>query len=153
MKYLALLLLPLVSNAYHLQVIYSGVKDPDKAIPFLENKESYAERDLSTLCALYIMKKAFIKAGKTCDRAVEEEGSFTAYNNRGVLRAKLGDITGALEDFGLVRVHPDFMNEYVNNLSSKDVRVIASNNYSVMQKFKKKRPQVELPKAEVEEIQ
>jgi len=55
--------------------------------------------ELSTLCGLYVLTKQLADAYDTCNAAVATDRSDTAYNNRGVLRVHMKNISGALNDF------------------------------------------------------
>ncbi len=148
-KLLILLLtlaLPSISNAeiYDFKVVYAEVPgteeiragNHDAAIKILESRAKdannyYVADELSTLCALYVVNGKLAAAHKTCHVAVETDQSHAAYNNRGVLRAHLGDVAGAMEDFERARVLPDNRQRYVEELMKGDARLIASNNYAV----------------------
>jgi hypothetical protein len=81
-------------------------------------------------------------ARKMCQFAVETEQSEVAYNNRGVLRAHLGDATGALEDFERAKGLPGEQQSYIEDLESADTHLIASSNYSVGIRFSVRRAQI-----------
>jgi tetratricopeptide (TPR) repeat protein len=153
---LATLALPNISSAetFDFKVVYAEVPgineivagDADAAIEILEARSKdptrfYIPDELSTLCALYIMKGRLPDARKTCDTAVETDRSHTAYNNRGVLRVHLGDSAGAIKDFARVRVLPDNQQRYIEELKKRDARLVASGNYAVAQKLSAKRMQ------------
>ena len=142
--------LPVTSNAetYNFRVVYAEVPgfkeilagNRTAAIEVLESraKDSKAYHlpdELATLCALYVVSGKFAVAHDTCNRAVETDHSYTAYNNRGVLRAHLGDAAGALEDFEHARVLPKQQKRYIQELMKRDARLIATNNYSVARKL------------------
>jgi tetratricopeptide (TPR) repeat protein len=151
---LATIALPATSNAetYNFKVVYAEVPgirevvagDRDAAIEILESrakdsKKYYLADELATLCALYVVSGKFAIAHKACNQAVETDQSYTAYNNRGVLRAHLGDAAGALEDFEHARVLPQNQKRYVQELMSRDARLIATNNYATARKLAAKR--------------
>ena len=151
---LATMALPTLSNAesFNFRVVYAEVPGINKvvagdhaaAIEILESRtkdaNAYYLRDqLATLCALYVVSGKFAVAHETCNKAVETDRSHTAYNNRGVLRAHLGDAAGALEDFERARVLPKQQKHYIQELMNRDPRLIATNNYAVAKKLSAKR--------------
>jgi tetratricopeptide (TPR) repeat protein len=151
---LAILALPATSNAetYNFRVVYAEVPGVNEilagnhaaAIEILESRaqdtEAYHPADeTATLCALYIVSGKLTVAAGTCNKAVETDQSHTAYNNRGVLRAHLGDTTGALEDFERARVLPQNQKQYIQELMLRDARLIATNNYATAKKLVAKR--------------
>ncbi len=151
---LATMALPTTSNAesYNFRVVYAEVPgvnevlagDHDAAIEILEtrakdSKKYYLSNETATLCALYVISKRLATASETCNKAVEIDRSHTAYNNRGVLRAHLGDATGALEDFEQARILPKNHKRYVQELMQHDPRLIATGNYATAQKLVAKR--------------
>lgn len=153
---LAVLALPAVSNAqtYDFKVVYAEVPGINEiaagnhaaATEILEKRSRtddkyYLADELSTLCALYIVQRKLKEARKACDDAVETDRSYTAYNNRGVLRVHLGDPAGAIQDFELARVQPQNQKRYVEDLMKRDARLIATSNYAVAQKMASKREQ------------
>ena len=152
----AILAMPAMSNAqtYDFKVVYAEVPGINEiadgnhaaATEILEERAKtddkyYLADELSTLCALYIVQRKLQKAQKTCDDAVETDRSYTAYNNRGVLRVHLGDPTGAIQDFELARVQPQNQKRYVEELMKRDARLIATSNYAVAKKMATKRQQ------------
>jgi hypothetical protein len=154
---LATFALPTISNAetYNFRVIFAEVPaseairagDADAAIEILENRvmdaaTQYVADERATLCALYIVKRMLAPARKMCQFAVETEQSEVAYNNRGVLRAHLGDATGALEDFERAKGLPGEQQSYIEDLESADTHLIASSNYSVGIRFSVRRAQI-----------
>lgn len=55
---------------------------------------------LDNLCVVYAMKLEYDKAMRYCNEAMwYASASATALNNRGVLRAVMGDLHGAVQDF------------------------------------------------------
>jgi len=151
---LVTLALPIVSIAepYGLQlavVEVPGTEDYaagnlDAAIELLESRENMADDhyiglELATLCALYILKGNLDAARETCSAAVKIDQSGYAYNNRGVLRAQLGDTVGALEDFDRVRVLPDDQPRYVEDSKESKARFIASRNFAVTTEIMERR--------------
>lgn len=143
---LATLALPILSNAeiYDFKVVYAevpGTKEilagnHDLAIEILASRAKdannhYVADELATLCALYVVKGKLAAAHKTCHAAVETDQSDAAYNNRGVLRAHLGDVAGAMKDFARARVLPENKQRYVEELMRGNARLIASSNYAV----------------------
>ena len=153
---LTTLTLPSMSNAetYDFKVVYAEVPgineivagNSEAAIDILETRAKDPDRyyipdELSTLCALYIMKGRLPDARKTCDNAVETDRSHTAYNNRGVLRVHLGDSAGAMQDFARIRVLPDNQQHYIEELKKRDARLVATGNYATVKKLSAKRSQ------------
>jgi len=143
------------SNAetYNFKVVFAaevpgsteiGVENYDAAIEILESRAKdsnkfYVADELATLCALYVVKRRLETARKTCHNAVETDQSHLAYNNRGVLRAHLGDAAGAVRDFERARVLPDDRQRYIKELMRGDARLIASGNYAVAVKYAERR--------------
>ncbi len=116
----------------------------DTAIELLESRENMADDDyvgleLATLCAFYILKGNLDVARETCSAAVKIDQSGYAYNNRGVLRAQLGDTVGALEDFDRVRVLPDDQPRYIKQSKESNARFIASRNFAVTTEIMERR--------------
>ncbi len=147
---LAAFALPAISNAgnYKFELIYAEVPGSaeiltgnlDAAIETLENRSQDADKhyvadQLSTLCALYIVKGKLSAASVTCNDAVDTDGSNAAYNNRGVFRTQLGDTSGAMEDFAHARNLPDSQPRYIEELMSGDAKLIASSNYVVAKRY------------------
>lgn len=142
---LATFALPTVCNAeaYNFKVVFANVPgsaeiragDYDAAIEILEGRakdpdRQYIADELATLCALYVVKHRLEAARTTCHNAVETDQSHVAYNNRGVLRAHLGDAAGAVRDFKRARVAPADRQRYIQELMRGDARLIASGNYA-----------------------
>jgi len=71
----------------------------------------------------------------TCNEAVETDGSATAYNNRGVFRAHIGNAEGAIEDFNRARVLPANLQRYITERMRGDARLTAGNNYAMTSKY------------------
>lgn len=153
---LTILLAPAVSSAqsYDFKVVYAEVPgineivagNHDAAIDILENRAKsddkyYLADELATLCALYVVRGKLAEARKTCDTAVETDGTHTAYNNRGVMRVHLGDPTGAIQDFERARVLPQNQKRYIEDLMQRDARLIATSNYAVAKRLTAKREQ------------
>ena len=151
---LATLAWPTMSNAetYNFKVVYANVPGTEEirtgnheaAIEILESRAQdadnhYVADELATLCALYIVKGKLAVARKTCHVAVETDQSHAAYNNRGVLRAHLGDVAGAMGDFERARVLPDNQKRYIEELIGGDARLIASSNYAVATDYTERR--------------
>ena len=116
----------------------------DKAIRRLEKRRADPgvaplEDELATLCGTYIISGRWRDAGDVCDRAVEADRSHIAYNNRGVLRAQMGDIEGALRDFSRLRVPDEAMAAYVEALKRDNVRLIATNNFELTRALQARR--------------
>ncbi len=141
-----------IADPYELQVVVAnspGSEDYvagnlDAAIELLESREKMADNlyvgeELATLCAFYILKDNLAAARETCSAAVEIDQSGFAYNNRGVLRAKLGNTVGALEDFDRVRILPDDQPRYIEQLKEDNARFIASRNFVLATEFVERR--------------
>ena len=116
----------------------------DAAIEVLESSENMADDyyvglELATLCAFYILKVNLDAARETCSAAVKIDQSGYAYNNRGVLRAQLGDTVGALEDFDRVRVLADDQPRYIEQSEESHARFIASRNFAVTTEIMERR--------------
>lgn len=152
----AILALPAMSYAqtYDFKVVYAEVPgineivagNHDEAIQILENrakseKKYYLADELATLCALYVVRGKLAVAREVCDDAVATDRSYTAYNNRGVLRVHLGDPTGAIQDFERARVLPQNQERYIEDLMKRDARLIATSNYAVAKRLATKRKQ------------
>jgi tetratricopeptide (TPR) repeat protein len=106
----------------------------ERGIEILEEQLKTADENSSdiwaTLCATYIIELSLDKAEPACNKAVATGPTFAALNNRGVLRAYLGDYSGAHDDFDLAR--PLQLEAYLAELMSKDVRVVAADNYRLI---------------------
>ena len=137
-----------IAEPYEFKLVYAQVPGIEKAVAgdidaAIADLESRA-RDLinndmpdepATLCALYVVSGRLEAGRKICDTAVETDESDAAYNNRGVLRARLGDAAGAMEDFERARVLPDNQQRYIEELMRNDTRLIATSNYAVVTKY------------------
>lgn len=88
---------------------------------------------LATLCGVYVMTLSLDEAASTCDEAVNEWPGETAFNNRGVYRAFTGDFAGARDDFN--RARPSRMDEYLEELRTKDVGLIADGNHGLLEEL------------------
>lgn len=147
---LATFVLPAASNAqsYKFEVVYAEVagsseiraRNPDAAIEILERRAQEADKhyvagELATLCGLYIVKGRLSAASVTCQEAVETDRSALAYNNRGVFRVRLGDASGALEDFARARNLPDNQQRYIEEFVKGDAQFVASNNYVLAKRY------------------
>ncbi len=141
-----------MAETWEFKVLYADVPGVEKAlagnldaaIEILESRATnidnhYVADEQATLCALYVAKGKLDAARKTCNAAVEIEQSDIAYNNRGVLRARLGDTAGALEDFDRARVRPDDWRRYIEELHRGNARLMASRNFAVATKYIEKR--------------
>ena len=100
----------------------------------LEDDRKQPRSDVyATLCATYIVSNSLVEAQHACTRAVELGSTYPALNNRGVYRAFTGDLAGARDDFE--RARPRQLDAYIEELTSKDVRVIAAGNYQLINKL------------------
>ena len=108
--------------------------DVERGIEILEEQLKATDENSSdiwaTLCATYIIQLSLDDAEPACDKAVETGPTYAALNNRGVLRAYLGDYSGAHDDFD--RARPLQLEAYLAELMSKDVRVVAADNYRLI---------------------
>lgn len=105
------------------------------SIDVLEQKLAQADVQdegyiLANLCGAHIIDSSLVKASAVCDEAVNRFPGETAFNNRGVLRAFTGDFNGAKKDFD--RARPEQLQEYLEQLRTKDVGLIADANYGLM---------------------
>lgn len=125
------------------RVVYADVPGVDqleagnveRGIEILEGQLKNAGKSDSsdiwaTLCATYIIELSLNQAERACTIAVETGPTFAALNNRGVLRAYRGDFDGARDDFD--RARPLQLEAYLQELMSKDVRVVAADNYRLI---------------------
>ncbi len=109
----------------------------------LEQIEPASSGDiLATLCAAYIVNVSLYKAERVCNKAVEIDPTETAYNNRGVIRAFNGDFSGAREDFD--RARPRQLDAYLEELKTKDVRLMAHDNYHLIEELSAKHTPAEV---------
>ena len=60
-----------------------------------------------------------------------------AYNNRGILRAREGDLTGAREDFE--RVRPRQLDVYLEELWVTDIPLMGEHNFDLVDELLSKR--------------
>ena len=134
---------PSFADVFHLQlalVDLPGVEDIEPSniqagIEVLEEQLEHAEKGSSgriwaTLCALYIVNDSLDQAERACTNAIEIEPTYSAYNNRGVLRVRTGDLFGAREDFEHVR--PLDMEAYMDELKRTSPRLVAASNFDVI---------------------
>ncbi len=108
--------------------IQAGIKVLEDQLKQVEQGNS--GDTLATLCAAYIVNVSLDKAESACNKAVEVDPSKTAYNNRGVFRAFTGDFSGAREDFERVRPHQ--LEAYMDELRTKDVGLVAADNFRLI---------------------
>jgi tetratricopeptide (TPR) repeat protein len=107
----------------------------ERGIEILEEQLKTTDEESSsdiwaTLCATYIIELSLDKAEPACNKAVATGPTYAALNNRGVLRAYQGDYSGAHDDFD--RARPLQLEAYLAELMSKDVRVVAADNYRLI---------------------
>ena len=139
-------------ETFEFKVVYAHVPgiekvlagDLDAAIAVLEARAKKADREyvldeFATLCALYVVTGQLETAATTCNAAIEVDRSDAAYNNRGVLRAHKGDVSGALEDFARVRILPQDKERYVEELKRRNARLMASRNFDVATEYIERR--------------
>lgn len=97
----------------------------------LDQAEKGSESDIwATLCAAHIITLSLDRAKRPCNKAVETGPSYAALNNRGVFRAYRGDFPGVREDFD--RARPLQLEAYLEEMATKDVRVVADNNFHLI---------------------
>jgi len=97
----------------------------------LKQEETGNDSDIwATLCAAHIVTLSLDRAERACNKAVETGPTYAALNNRGVFRAYRGDFPGAREDFD--RARPLELEAYLEELTTKDVRVVADNNFHLI---------------------
>lgn len=85
---------------------------------------------LATLCGAYVLNQELAKAEETCADAVERFPGNTVFNNRGVLRAFRGDLSGARRDFD--RARPSSMEAYMKLLGTRDIGLVATGNHELL---------------------
>jgi len=125
-----------------LELIQAGRHD--EAIDFIESRlaaeQAHGERDaIATLCGAYVIVGRLREALPVCDRAVAEDASDVAFNNRGVLRAHLGDVEGALDDFRRAHVPHAEMAAFLARLRKGSVRLMATDNLALAEELRAKR--------------
>ena len=91
----------------------------------------------STLCAAYIINISLAQAERACNKAVEIDATYHALNNRGVFRVYQGDLIRAREDFK--HVLPLNMQTYMDRLKATNVRLVAANNFDLVNQLLVKR--------------
>ncbi len=120
--------------------IQAGIKVLEEQ---LEQIEVASSGDiLATLCAAYIVNVSLEKAERACNNAVEIDPTETAYNNRGVYRAFTGDLSGAREDFE--RARPPQLDAYLEELKTKDVGLMAVDNFYLIEELSAKHTAAEI---------
>ena len=120
--------------------LQAGIKELEHQLA-RTNLESSGDL-LATLCAAYIVDSSLDKAMRVCDKAVEINPTWTAYNNRGVFRAHMGNLSGAREDFE--RVRPRQLEVYLEELWVKDVPLIATGNFDLVNELLTERSAAEI---------
>lgn len=120
-----------------IQIIELGLSEPNTP---------YTPGELSTLCALYVVQKHFDDATTTCDDAVDIDRSYAAFNNRGVLKVHVRDIDGARADFDRARIHDEHRENYIATLLKGDARIIASDNFEIVDLYAKQVARIEAGK-------
>ena len=124
---LALVDLPGVED-FKASNIQAGIDVLEEQLEHVEKESS--GRIWATLCAAYIFNDSLDQAEVACTNAIEIEPSYSAYNNRGVLRVRTGDLFGAREDFG--RARPLDMEAYMDELKRTSPRLVAASNFDVI---------------------
>ncbi len=146
---------PSFADVFHFRVAFENVPGVEEietgniqaGIKVLEDQLDQIEPGssgdiLATLCAAYIVNVSLDKAERACNKAVETNPTETAYNNRGVIRAFNGDFSGASEDFE--RAGPRQLEEYLNELRTTDVRLIAVDNLRLISEMSAKHTPAEV---------
>ncbi len=110
--------------------VTAGVAELESALQAGQVERGMA---LTTLCGAYILMGALESAERTCERAVTEQPSKASFNNRGVLRAFIGDYSGARRDFD--RARPEQMDAYLASLRTRDAALIASDNHRLVNRL------------------
>ncbi len=111
--------------------IPAGIKELEDLLS--QTDEGQSGDILATLCAAYIVNASLDEAQYACNKAVRIDPTETAHNNRGVYRAFTGDISGAREDFE--RARPQHMEVYLEELRTKDARLVAADNFHLVDKL------------------
>lgn len=116
-------------------------------IQLLENQLNQVDQvnsgDLwATLCAAYIVNVSLNEAASACDKAVQIAPTRTAFNNRGVFRAFTGDLSGARRDFERARPHQ--FAAYLEELKTKDVGLMALDNFQLVSELSAKHTPAEI---------
>ncbi len=111
-------------------------------IKILEDQLNQAEQgnsgDIwSSLCAAYIINFSLNQAERACTKAVQIDPTYHALNNRGVLLVYKGDLIRAREDFE--RVRPLHLEAYLNKIITTNVRLVAANNFDLVNQLLAKR--------------
>lgn len=132
-----------LADTYPLRVVYAEVPGTaevesgriELGIALLQAELGKADPNdrgdiLTTLCAAYIVARAFDDARYPCNKAVEIGATYAALNNRGVFRAFTGDLAGARQD--LDRARPEQLEAYIVELTTKDARIVASGNFELI---------------------
>ncbi len=134
---------PSFADAFRFQLAFMdipGVEEIEASniqagIDVLEERLTHVEKGSSgdiwaTLCAAYIVNDSLNQAERACTNALEIDPTHSAYNNRGVLRVRTGDLSGAREDFG--RARPLDMKAYMDKLKTRNPRLVAASNFDVI---------------------
>ena len=134
------------ADGFPFRVVYANVPGAAEiergniqtGITILQDQLSQVEQGDSsdiwaTLCGAYIVNASLDQAQRACTKAVEIAPTYSAFNNRGVLRVFKGDLSGAREDFE--RVRPRQMEAYLEELTTKDVRVVGADNFGLVNKL------------------
>lgn len=141
-----------LADGSYFRVVYAEVAGVEEleagnvevGIKMLEEQLDQAEQGNSsdiwaTLCAARIVTLSLDQAERACNKAVETGPTYAALNNRGVFRAYRGDFPGAREDFD--RARPLQLEAYLEELTTKDVRVVADNNFHLINRVLARRGQ------------
>ena len=134
---------PVCADGFNFRVVYADVTgvealeagNLERGIKILKSQLRQSDTGntsdvWATLCGAYIISLSLVQAAEACDNAVETGPTFAALNNRGVLRAYRRNLDGAREDFD--RARPLQLEAYIQDLMSRDVRLVAADNYRLI---------------------
>jgi hypothetical protein len=140
------------ADGSYFRVVYAEVPgvealeagNTEVGVKMLEEQLDEAEKGNSsdiwaTLCAAHIVALSLDRAERACNKAVATGPTYAALNNRGVFRAYRGDFPGAREDFD--RARPLQLEAYLEELTTRDVRVVADNNFHLINRVLARRGQ------------
>ena len=143
------------ADEFHFRVVFENVPGAEEieagniqaGIKMLEDQLTQVEQGNSgdiwaTLCAAYIVNVSLDQAERACSKAVEIDPTYPAFNNRGVFRVFKGDLSGAREDFE--RVRPRQLEAYLEELKTKDVRLMAVDNFRLINELSAKHSPAEI---------
>ena len=145
-----------VADVYEFRVAFANVPGIDEleagdvhaGIRILEDRQTdkrapkYID-EMSTLCAAYVVNDELDEAAVPCNYSVRKFRTMISYNNRGALRANLGDFEGAKEDFDYARSIDE--PRYLTVEQAEYVRGLAEHNFLLVSELIARRdaPQLE----------